>query len=336
MSKAKSRAASRLGTGADVYLYSLSRTAEVFATVGSDDCLRLFNPTLELTGKVHSAHSGITCLTAYDQGFLTGGRDGRARFWDARAKRAAAEISEPKGNGVASVACRENLVAVGTESIKEGLGDVSVLVFDIRNPSSPVRNFAESHTDTITQLCFNPELPSLLLSGSTDGLVSIFDIQQSDEDDALMQVFNPRGAIHCSGFLRRDEAYALTTDEHFSTYKVGDATYEGGQSEIIVGDTREKVDCTYVVGLAGSEQRPIMAVGDNVKETLSLLPLDPSNPCRLGKAVELPGAHGEEVVRDLVVLEDKHQAISCGEDGHVRLWDLPSTLAYSSDAMEVD
>ena len=336
MSKAKCKATSNLGTAPDTYLYSLAQSGNVFATIGSDNSLRLFAPDLRLTQKVQPAHAGITCLATYGSSFATGGRDGLVKFWDVRAKKAGIEITDPKGHGIASLACHDHFIAAGTESAKEGLGDVSVLIYDTRNASTPVRNYVESHTDTITQLVFNSDLPNVLLSGSTDGLVSIFDIEKQDEDDALLQVLNPKSAIHCCGFLRRDEVYTLTTDEQLSLYKIGEGSYDDGTSEIKLGDVREKLGCTYVVGLTGSERAPALAVGHNVNQTLSIVPFDPANPSNFGSAIDLPGAHGEEVVRDLMLLLDQNLALSCGEDGNVKLWDLPSSLARSGDAMDID
>lgn len=335
MAKAKCRAASNLGTAPDTYLYSLARTGSIFATIGSDDSLRLFGLDFKATGVVQSAHKGIACLSTFASGFASGGRDGLVKCWDTRAKKAGIEIAEPKGNGFSSITSHDHFIAAGTESAKEGLGDVSVLIYDTRNSSQPLRSYSESHTDTITQLTFNPDVPNILLSGSTDGLISVFDIEQQDEDEALMQVLNPRAAIHCCGFLSKDEAYALTTDEQFSVYKIGDKTYADGSSEIKVGDVRDKLDCMYVVGMSGSRQFPVMAIGHNVDQKLSLVSIDPRNPANFGKPIDLPGAHGEEVVRDLMMLED-NRALSCGEDGQVKLWDLPASSTKSTDAMDLD
>lgn len=336
MANAKCRATSNLGTAPDTYLYSLARSGNDFATIGSDDSLRLFGLDLNATGKVQCAHDGIACLATLGKGFATGGRDGLVKCWDVRAKDSRVRIAEPKGRGFASIACHDHFIAAGTESAKEGLGDVNVLIYDTRNSSTPLRNYTESHTDTITQLAFNSHHPNVLLSGSTDGLVSIFDIEKEDEDDALMQVLNPRSAIHCAGFIRTNEVYTLTTDEQFSFHKIGDTSYANGASEIKVGDVRGKLNCTYVVSLAGCGQAQVMTVGHNVNQELSIVPLDLSNPANFGPIVDLPGAHGEEVVRDMKLLDDKNMAVSCGEDGNAKLWDLPSMLGRSSDAMDID
>ena len=335
MAKAKCRASSNLGTAPDTYLYSLARSGDILATIGSDDAVRLFGPDLKSIQSIPAAHRGIACLASCGASFATGGRDGAVRCWDGRGRKVGVEIAEPKGRGIASIACWGDLIAAGTENEKEGMGDVSVLVWDARKAAMPLRCYVESHADTVTQVAFHPGQPSLLLSGSTDGLVSIFEVEQADEDDALIQVFNPRSAIHCCGFLGMNEVYALATDEQFFVYKTGEGTFDDGTSEIKAGDIREKLDCMYAVGVTGSAHNPVLAIGHNVNETLSLVPLQPTDPSRFGLPIDLPGAHGEEVVRDLILLEDKHAAISCGEDGHVKVWDLAS-LVRSGEAMDVD
>lgn len=332
---AKCIADSTLGTAPDTYLYSLAQSGTVFATIGSDDTLRLFDGSLKPLQKAWPAHAGISCLSTYGNSFATAGRDGLVRGWDVRAKRTGIEISEPQGRGISSITCHDHFLAAGTESAKEGLGDVSVLLYDTRNASVPVRNYAESHTDTITQLAFHPNQPNLLLSGSTDGLLSLFDVNIEDEEDALQQVLNPRSAVHCSGFLSLTEVYVVTTDEHFSMYSLGETKGSDGRSVVDIGDVREKLDCTYVVDLIPG-QHPIMAYGHNVNQTLSIVQLNPSRSWNFGPATNLTGAHAEEIVRDLVVMDEERKAISCGEDGHVRVWDLSAAMAGSEDAMDLD
>ena len=42
-------------------------------------------------------------------------------------------------------------------------------------------------------------------------------------------------------------------------------------------------------------------------------------------------AHGEEVVRDLLLLDGEKKALSCGEDGRVKVWDLAKAVPRSLD-----
>ncbi|KAK5678535.1 hypothetical protein LTS10_008979 [Elasticomyces elasticus] len=312
--------ASDLSTPPDTYLFALARVGNCLATIGSDDALRLFDPALRSVASAQPRNAGLSCLKAFsDNAFATAGRDGIIRLFDSRAKQAA-QLSEPQGRSISALACHGNVIAAGTENDKEGLGDVSVLLYDTRNPATPLRNYAESHTDTITQLAFHPSQPNILLSGSTDGLVSLFDVNQAEEEDALQQVLNPRSAVHCAGFLTADQAYVLTMDEQFLIYPLQEPV-EGTEPTPAVdfGDLRPKLGCTYVVDmLRQPDGQPVVACGQHEQQTLSLVPLLGSDQWNLGQAVQLPGAHREEIVRDVLLAEDR--AYSCGEDGHVRVW----------------
>ena len=48
-----------------------------------------------------------------------------------------------------------------------------------------------------TQVCFHPDNADRLATGSTDGLVCIFDISQTSEDDALSLVLNSCSTVVC-------------------------------------------------------------------------------------------------------------------------------------------
>lgn len=324
---AKQLAKSGLSTPPDTYLYTLARTGSNYATIGSDDSLRIFSvPNLNVTRTYASAHKGISCLVTAPDGtnLFTAGRDGVIRLWDPRnpSSKPILEIREPKGAGFSALACAGDLIAAGTESTKEGLGDVSVLVYDLRSPDAPVRTFVESHTDSITQLQWHPTQRNLLLSGSTDGLVSVFDAEVAEEEDALMQVLNPRSAVHCAGFLTEDQVYALSTDEQFWVYgleKTGTAEEEALPVKEF-GDVRTELGCMYVIDLVKEVfmADPVFAYGHNDKQTLEITQLKGPS-WEFGETIELPGAHGEEVVRDLKFV-DASNVLSCGEDGLVKLW----------------
>jgi WD40 repeat protein len=328
---AKCIASNDLGAAPDTYLYALAQCSggktPCLATIGSDDTLRLFDPQrLKLLQATSSCHAGVTSLTTSGDNahFVTGGRDGLIRCWDTRS-RAVAQASDPRGNGIASLACRDRFIAVGTESVKEGLGDVSVLVYDSRNLSAPVRAYEESHTDSVTQLAFHPTHANVLLSGSTDGLVSIFDVEQAEEEDAVQQVLNPRSAVHCAGFIAEDQVYVVSTDEQYSIHTLAKTMAEDEQvpPPVEFGDMRERLKCTYVIDvLLQSDGPPLIAHGNTETGTLSLTSMGSPGSWKLGQSVKLPGAHGEEIVRD-VLLTDR-RAYTCGEDGTVKLWSLGS------------
>ena len=127
---------------------------------------------------------------------------------------------------------------------------------DARSPHKPLQTYTESHNDDVTDLSFHPTQPHSLLSGSTDGLLNIYDFSISDEDDALLQVENHGSSINRAGFLSNSSFYALSHDEIFSLYHLsveqGESTDEPSPPPIAFGDLRPTLDCEYVVDVIPS------------------------------------------------------------------------------------
>lgn len=53
----------------------------------------------------------------------------------------------------------------------------------------------ESHSDDITAVRFHPSQVYSLASGSTDGLVNVFNLREPEEDDALLYSFNTNSSV---------------------------------------------------------------------------------------------------------------------------------------------
>ncbi|KAE8222006.1 hypothetical protein CF326_g8455 [Tilletia indica] len=175
-----------------------------------------------------SSSSSISALvaappTAPSQATLyTPSTNGKIAVWDLRNGSGGAVVAELVGKGAPSVdggrrpaapadgpaylcaAASEDgyTLAAGTEL--RGT-DAVIDIWDLRSPAAPLFTYSESHSDDVSTLSFCPSLPStssspsgvvprsaLLLSGSTDGLLSIFNtaVAQGDEDDAVVRVQN--------------------------------------------------------------------------------------------------------------------------------------------------
>lgn len=184
----------------------------------------------------------------------------------------------------------------------------------------------------MTQLQYHPTRSNILLSGSTDGLVNVYDTTITDEDEALVQVIN-HGSVHHAGFLSERIIYALSHDEQFSIHPATDPDDPAQEPEPVhFDDVREPLACEYVVQLCLGSQGPYIAAGNKMyvymysgktglrsgqdsdfvpycwvcsDKRLDLIPLVSSPTWRFDQdnLWRLPGAHGDEVVRSVYLDE---------------------------------
>lgn len=100
-----------------------------------------------------------------------------------------------------------------------------------------------------------------MLSGSTDGLVNIYNTDITDEDEALVQVIN-HGSVHHAGFLSERTIYALSHDEVFSIHPATDPEEEAQEpNPVQFGDLRQPLGCEYIAQLCIGSQGPYVAAG---------------------------------------------------------------------------
>lgn len=184
----------------------------------------------------------------------------------------------------------------------------------------------------VTQLQYHPTRSNILLSGSTDGLVNIYDTTITDEDEALVQVIN-HGSVHHAGFISERTIYALSHDEQFSVHPATDPDDPAQEPEPVhFEDVRERLGCEYVVQLCVGAQGPYIAAGNKMyvysqpnnawplcsrntndvhflwtcsDKRLDLIPLVSTPTWRFDQENiwRLPGAHGDEVVRSVYLDE---------------------------------
>lgn len=192
----------RLQPDEPLYILDLALShTDLIAVCCSNHAVRLrTKETLRILGE-YQGHTGAVFRVRFCPSspnlLYTGSSDGTVRCWDVRQPGSSAVRvfrSNPDHLYCSfDVSCNGNVVCAGTEQ----LGEDSFLVFwDSRMSGGGAKKegllgvYSESHSDDITAVCFHPKQADRLASGSTDGLVNVFDLSLGEEDNALVTTCN--------------------------------------------------------------------------------------------------------------------------------------------------
>lgn len=146
------------------------------------------------------------------------------------------------------------------------------------------------------------------MSGSTDGLVNIYNITISEEEEALHQTINHGHSIHHANFLSETDIFALSHDEKFSMYELVTNPEEGVEepAPVVYGDMRENLGGEYVANvLCRPDGGAVLGTGRHSKSDFDLIQLKKGKPWVFAPEtkVTLDGAHGSEIVRSFCFLD---------------------------------
>lgn len=272
-----------------------------------------------------AGNSSINKLKIIDSNFNEGSSyavasNNSVNILDVRSRDKLASLKNDKNAPFLSLDSRHGMLACGTEL--SGV-DAELHIYDVRNWSTPIRSFVDSHHDDVTDIRFHPSDRNVLLSGSTDGYTNVYDLKQQEEDDALHQVIN-YASIHSCGWLSPKRIFTLSHMETLAMHELNDKSDELREPQPLdFGDIREKWGCSYVVDLYPG----YVAVGSSQERSsfLKLMALE-NEQIETEKSLVIPSAHGEEVVRDVLIPpQNCNMLYSCGEDGTVKIWKTKDT-----------
>ncbi|KZO98120.1 WD40 repeat-like protein [Calocera viscosa TUFC12733] len=285
--------------------------------------------TLREAGALEGHEEGVTGLAVLGEGLLSASMDGSVIRWDPRARGRVSTLRPGFGKRTAllsvGAACDGVLVAAGTELVGD---DAFVHFWDLRNPGKVLYSHSSTHSDDITCLSFHPSDPAQLLSASTDGLVSLTNAREADEDEAVVQVGNWGTSVARAGWdgagtrvwARSDmETVSLWDGELALLHDFGDArrpAVEGKWTTDYVINCSFRAEDDGLILLAGSNEGSFSQISAG------------QNSWSLERTFD--GGH-TGIVRSVIVDEREGRVVSGGEDGKVAVWSV-----NSGDEMEVD
>ncbi|KAL4444367.1 hypothetical protein ABPG75_012104 [Micractinium tetrahymenae] len=185
------------------YVFELAHSpgADLVAAALSNRRIKLFNfgeGGLQFVGDL-VGHEGMLqevhfCLPDQPALLHSCAADGTVRGWDARSGQ---QVESYTVQRLELLSCSTNgtLVAAG--------GGDKVLFWD-RRTQRPIASFDDTHCQDVTQVAFHPAHRGMLVSGSEDGLIAVFDTAPGlDEDEGFKAALNIDTSVAKLGFYGR-------------------------------------------------------------------------------------------------------------------------------------
>ncbi|XP_075388467.1 WD repeat-containing protein 89 [Tenrec ecaudatus] len=258
--------------------------------------------------------------------------DGTVKCWDARLA-SAKPVQLFKGypsNAFISfdINCDDHVICAGTEKVD----DDALLVFwdarinsqDLSTFRDPLGTYSETHSDDITQVCFHPSSPNMVVSGSTDGLVNVFDVSVDNEEDALVTTCNSISSVSCIGWSGKDykQIYCMTHDEGFCWWDLNHLETDEPITRLDIQDVREVINVKedildYLIGgLYHEKMDRLFVVGGTNTGSICLLSCTAAG---LTPVMSLQGGHAA-TVRSFHWNMQTESLLTGGEDAQLLLW----------------
>nr|XP_020665463.1 WD repeat-containing protein 89 [Pogona vitticeps] len=315
---------------------SRGEESNLVAVSCSNKSIRVYNRETLTLLQEYSSHQGLLYGVRFahtsEAVLFSACSDGTVKCWDTRS--ASVEPVQlfcgyPSNIFISfDVSCNDLILCAGTEKVAE---DVFIVFWDARGctnkPSSskkPLGAYSESHSDDIVQIRFHPIQPNLLVSGSTDGLVNVFDINRDNEDDALLSTCNSGSSISFIGWSGKEyrQVYCMTHDEGFCWWDLNHLDKEEPITLLHISDARdatgvENTKLDYLIGgLYHEKLDKLIVVGGLTTGSVCLMDCGTEGLTSVGA---LHDGHSATVRSFYWNMEDS-SLLTGGEDARLLLW----------------
>ncbi|NXN82810.1 WDR89 protein, partial [Bombycilla garrulus] len=320
----------------DIHTSPAAGSGRLVAVSCSNRSLRVLDgETLRLLREYRGqrgALSGVRFAHSCDSVLFSACSEGSVMCWDARCatQKPVQVFSGYPSNVFISfdVSCSDLIVCAGTEKANM---DAFLVFWDARGitdcagaTKEPLGVYSESHNDDITKICFHPIKPNLVVSGSTDGLVNVFDINKDNEEDALICTCNSDSSVSSLGWSGEDykQVYCMTHDEGFCWWDMAQLDTDEPITLLHVLDARESVcaenhSLHYLVGgLYHEKARKLFLIGGTSTGNIHLISCGTDG---LSLAGTLCGGHSA-TVRSFCWSPTDESLLTGGEDAQLLLW----------------
>ncbi|KAH8337874.1 hypothetical protein KR067_007854, partial [Drosophila pandora] len=294
-----------------------------------------------------SSICGVRFLDEGPDNVLVGSTNGYVLLYDLRVKGEQARFrhtEKDKGQLPVSksITCFDRnangrIICSGTEQY---MSNVHLLFFDVRERSF-MGVYNESHEDDITSVRFHDRNPDLLVTGSSDGLVNLFDVKESDEDEALLNTINTESSVGRLQWHRnvyeKDMVSCITHQHEFKIYECqeGDEVFSLERSDITAAIRRKNpANCTPINAHNQEDGGLFLLAGTNFNRGEVLRSFNVASKTKLEPLANYLG--NKQIVRDSVFDAKRGLLVTGGESGIVTVWaEQDSSEASGSEKLKI-
>ncbi|XP_070492275.1 WD repeat-containing protein 89 [Chironomus tepperi] len=209
----------------------------------------------------------------------------------------------------------DRLICAGTDEINH---EVYLLFFDIQERRL-MGGFFESHQEEITDVKFHPTEPDTLASGSTDGLINIFDCKQEGEEDALLHSLNTCDSVNKLKWHQENKLSCITNTNDLHLYDITsqDLLKKWERSEITETMKRKSVMDCHIVDChnIGSEMMFVATSNYNKGECIRSIKF---NEKSLDPLANITG--NNQIIRASLYNEKDNVYLTFGEGAIISIW----------------
>ncbi|XP_007437739.1 WD repeat-containing protein 89 [Python bivittatus] len=309
----------------------------------SNKSIRVYNRETLCLLQEYNSHpallNGVRFAHANENVLFSACSDGSVKCWDIRSsvvKPVQLFCGYPSNVFIScDISCNDLIVCAGTEKVEE---DAYITFWDARgctnsvaSSKQPLGVYSESHNDDVTKVCFHPIKPHLLISGSTDGLVNVFDINKDNEEDALISTCNSDSSVSFIGWAGKDywQIYCMTHDEGFCWWDLTQLDSEKSVTLLHIPDVREveNIKLDYLIGGVYHEKvDELFVVGGMSTGSICFMECCANE---LNSVGILQGGHSG-TIRSFCWNTVDNSLLTGGEDAELLLWKPGATEKASS------
>ncbi|XP_060654573.1 WD repeat-containing protein 89 [Drosophila nasuta] len=289
---------------------------------------------------------GVRFLDDSANTLLVGTTNGLVRLLDLRIKgiQAQFEYKSDAQEGLPpvpkTISCfdrnaNSRIICCGTE---QHMGNAYMVFFDVRERRQ-LGIYEDSHDDDVTSVLFHTSNPDLLCSGSTDGLINVFNIQESEEEEALLNTINTESSVHRLNWHRNEKGQDLisciTHTNDYMSYECqeGDEILSFNRSKITAGILRQNAGNFNLINAHNlSDGSVFLLAGTNHNRGEVLRSVVVPARKTLEPLTNFVG--NKQIVRDSLYDANQNLLVTGGESGIITVWSSDNSNTKSSSNLK--